>query len=157
MSAAVTLNSALASFVRSNARRELKPLILEAKKRTAEHRRAIAELKRQVAFLTKELKRTQTRLPEPVAPAALESDTCKFRMRFDGLKNHRKRLGLSAADFGKLIGVSGLTIYNWEAGKSKPRRKHLPHIAQVRQFGKRDAMEALQALQPTDRQRRKDA
>ena len=67
-------------------------------------------------------------------------------MRFDGLKNHRKRLGLSAADFGQLVGVSGLTIYNWESGKSKPRRKQLPQIAHVRTLGKKQALAVLTEL-----------
>jgi len=83
------------------------------------------------------------RLPERPVLAVADADAGKFRMRFDGLKNHRRRLGLSAADFGKLIGVSALTVYNWEAGKAKLRRKHLPHIAHVRELGKRDAASAL--------------
>jgi transcriptional regulator with XRE-family HTH domain len=50
---------------------------------------------------------------------------------------------LSAKDYGKLMGVSGLTIYNWEAGKSKPRRSQLPKIVSVRGIGKREAMQRL--------------
>jgi len=34
----------------------------------------------------------------------------------------RKRLGLSAADYAKLIGVSSLTVYNWEHGRTRPRQ-----------------------------------
>ncbi len=33
----------------------------------------------------------------------------------------RRRLGLTAAQYAKLVGVSMLTIYNWEKGKSEPR------------------------------------
>ena len=33
----------------------------------------------------------------------------------------RKRLGLSAAKYAELVGVSMLTIFNWEKGKSVPR------------------------------------
>ena len=54
-----------------------------------------------------------------------------FRFRPDALHHHRVKLGLSAKDYGKLIGVSGLTIHHWEAGKVKPRRKWLPNIAAV--------------------------
>ena len=50
---------------------------------------------------------------------------------------------MSAKDYGKLMGVSGLTIYNWEAGKSKPRRSQLPKIVSVRGIGKKEAMQRL--------------
>jgi len=48
-----------------------------------------------------------------------------------------------AKDYGKLIGVSGLTVYHWEAGKAKPRRRQLPAIAAVRGLGKREAAARL--------------
>ena len=64
-------------------------------------------------------------------------------MRITGLKTHRKKLGLAAKDYGKLLGVSSLTIYNWEAGKSKPRRSQLPRIVAVRGIGKREALKRL--------------
>jgi transcriptional regulator with XRE-family HTH domain len=62
-------------------------------------------------------------------------------------------LGLSAKDFGKLIGVSSLTVYNWENGKSKPRRSQLPGIISVRGLGKREAIRRLEALAGTKRSR----
>ena len=36
-----------------------------------------------------------------------------------------------------------MTIYNWEAGKSKPRRSLLPRIVAVRGIGKKEAMQRL--------------
>jgi hypothetical protein len=38
-----------------------------------------------------------------------------------------------------------LTIYHWEAGKSKPRKKQLPAIAAIRGLGKREALARLAA------------
>jgi len=49
----------------------------------------------------------------------------------------RKKLGLSATDMGKLIGVSGQSVYHWETGKTKPRASQLQAIAAVRKMGKR--------------------
>ena len=60
-----------------------------------------------------------------------------------GLKTHRAKLGLSAKDYGTLVGVSGLTVYHWEAGKSKPRKKQLAALAAVRGMGKREALARL--------------
>jgi DNA-binding transcriptional regulator YiaG len=58
----------------------------------------------------------------------------------------RARLGLSAKDFGRLVGVAGLTIYSWESGKSRPRQKQLAGLAAVRHLGKREAGKRLEML-----------
>lgn len=58
-----------------------------------------------------------------------------------------QRLGLSAADLGVLLGVSGQTIYNWEGGKSQPRAEQKVAIAGIRALGKRDAVLRLAELQ----------
>jgi DNA-binding transcriptional regulator YiaG len=79
--------------------------------------------------------------PGPVVAAGETADSLRFRK--DGLKTHRAKLGLSAKDYGTLVGVSGLTIYHWESGKSKPRRRQLPAIAAVRSLGKREALARL--------------
>ena len=51
----------------------------------------------------------------------------------------------SAASYGKLVGVSGQTIYHWEQGKARPRAAQLERLASVREFGKQQAAERLQA------------
>ena len=133
------------AHIRALARRELKGLILEGKRRTAEHRRAIAALKRQVLQLTRELaavKRSIPASPQAEVPAEVLQ---KSRLRIAGLKTHRMKLGLSAKNYGQLLGVSALTVYNWEAGKTKPRRSQLPKIVAVRGIGKREALQRLKA------------
>ena len=55
----------------------------------------------------------------------------------------RARLGLSAADYGELVGVSALTIYNWEKGKGTPRPAQLDAWLELVGIGKRDAWERL--------------
>ena len=132
----------LNEHIRKQARRDLKPLLSEAKKRSAEHRRSIAALKCEVTQLRRDLAAIKKHLPE--APKAVAGEVLqKSRLRIDGLKAHRTRLGLSAKEYGKLLGVSGLTVYNWEGGKSKPRRSQLPNIVAVRGIGKREALERL--------------
>lgn len=136
------VNAVLNEQIRRLARREIKANTKAIKKATGHYRRDIAALKRQVAQLTKEMVTLRKRLPnEPKSPApeALQN----ARLRIDGLKAHRNRLGLSAADYGTLLGVSSLTVYNWENGKSKPRRSQLPSIVAVRGIGKREAMQRL--------------
>jgi len=59
---------------------------------------------------------------------------------------NRKRLGLSAADFGLLAGATGQSVYAWEAGKAKPRGKNLAAIAALRGIGKREVRKKLAEL-----------
>jgi DNA-binding transcriptional regulator YiaG len=59
---------------------------------------------------------------------------------------NRKRLGLSAADFGLLVGATGQSIYAWETGKAKPRPKALAAIAALRGIGKREVDARLAGL-----------
>ena len=59
---------------------------------------------------------------------------------------NRERLGLSAEDFGMLVGASGQSVYLWEQGKSKPRVKNLKAIAALRGIGKREVAQRLAAL-----------
>ena len=64
-----------------------------------------------------------------------------------GLKTHRQKVVLSASDYGKLVGVTGQTVYNWENGKSKPRDEQFAALVGVRAFGKREAWKRLELLQ----------
>jgi DNA-binding transcriptional regulator YiaG len=62
-----------------------------------------------------------------------------LRFSPDTVARHRERLELSAADYGELVGVSALTVYNWEKGKTQPRQQQLEALADVRKMGKREA------------------
>ena len=62
------------------------------------------------------------------------------------MASNRKRLGLSAADFGLLVGASGQSVYAWEQGKARPRGKNLAAIAALRGVGKREVVERLATL-----------
>ena len=68
--------------------------------------------------------------------------------RFSGkyVKSHRQKLGLSAANYGELVGVSLLTIYNWEAGKSRPQPKQMAKWVAIRNLKKREAQKRLELL-----------
>ncbi len=128
------------------ARKEARAQSASSKKAIAQHRRDIAELKRQVRALAREvgdLRRQQKRVGRP----ATHNGNASVRFSPSWVKSHRERLELSAADYAELVGVSALTIYNWEKGKTKPGRPQLVAWAEVRTLGKRDA---LQRLEMTD-------
>lgn len=137
-------SSVLRSEIARVARKEIRSVADPLRKANANYRREIAELKRQLSALQKEL-RSLSKAPRARAPGA-EETAGSTRFGAKGLKSLRARLGLSAADFGRLVGASGQSIYNWEAGKAVPRASQQAALASVRGLGKREAAKRLEAL-----------
>jgi DNA-binding transcriptional regulator YiaG len=125
-------------------RKELKTETESLKKASGRYRAEIAELKRRVATLEQQLKSVE-RQSRKQAPQAVQSTDSgeKVRFRADGLKKHRDRLGLSAPALASILGVSAQTIYNWEAGTSKPSKDQVVKIAILRKMGKREVQQRL--------------
>lgn len=131
------------------ARKEVRAEILGLRKAVTTYRSEIASLKRRAAALEQSLKQLARGRGRGVA-AAGDGQTASGRpLRFSakGLASHRRRLGLSAHDFGLLVGASGQSVYKWESGEARPRNKHLAAIAAVRVLGKRGAARQVEALQ----------
>jgi DNA-binding transcriptional regulator YiaG len=137
-----TVLPTLNEHIRRLARREIRSETRKSRKAGAQHRRDIAALKRLVKNLAARLAQIERTTSRALPAAAPAREIQRFRS--DGLRTHRAKLGLSARDYGRLVGVSGLTIYHWERGKSRPRPKQLPLIAQVRALGKREAQRRLE-------------
>ena len=130
------------------ARKELRSHLTALKKAVATHRTEIAALKRRAQATETQVRRLTRASTKPTAAAADEEAIPSRQMRFSGsaLKALRQRLNLSARECGILIGVSGLSIYHWEAGKARPRAKHMPAIAALRSMSKKQAAEKLATL-----------
>lgn len=128
------------------ARKEVRAEIETLKRASVAHRASIAELRRQVNALEKELRRIAKGVTRPAkAPDSDDEASAGTRRRFSAtrLAAHRAKLGLSAAIYGKLVGVSGQTIYYWEQGKARPRAAQLENLAGVRSLGAREIAEWL--------------
>jgi DNA-binding transcriptional regulator YiaG len=139
--------TALKEEIRRLAKKEIKAETGATKQAVARYRREIASLKqrlreqeKKITFLEKEERK---RIEEPQADADTV-ESAQFSAR--SVKAQRDRLGLSAADYAKLVGVSTLTIYNWEKGKSRPRKEQLAALVAVRGIGKREAVRRLELL-----------
>jgi DNA-binding transcriptional regulator YiaG len=140
---AATLKSEISRIARKEVRRETSDL----KKNSSQYRSHIASLRKRIEALEKELKRAKRGNPRS-APADAPEKSGSVQRRFSRarLGATRKKLGLSAADFGALIGVSGQSIYKWESGEARPRAKQLDAIASVRGIGKREAASRLEVI-----------
>ena len=130
------------------AKKEIKANTSSTKGAVAQFRRDIAKLKRQVQTQQKEIAFLKTqekkRIDQPQANGEEELEGVRFSAR--SVKAQRARLKLSAKDYGKLVGVSGLTIYSWESGKSRPRKQQLARLVVVRGLGRREALKKLELL-----------
>ncbi len=138
------LKQEIARLSRKETRTQVRPV----QKASAHYRRQIAALKRQVLSLERQVSLLERRVPDTPATARGGAAPQKLRFVPKGLKSHRNRLGLSAADFGRLVGVSAQSIYNWELGHSSPRAEQLRAIAAIRSIGKRDAHRRIEQLGP---------
>lgn len=129
------------------ARREVRSELETTKKAVSSYRRDIAELKRRNADLERRVSflesRETVRLKAGPAKAKPPKGT-RFSVR--SLKAQRTRAGLSQAEYAKLVGVSAVTIYNWERGATKPGDKHLATLVSLRGLGKREAKKRLELL-----------
>jgi DNA-binding transcriptional regulator YiaG len=137
------LATALKGEIARVARKELRGELETLRKSVTQYRSEIASLKRRLAALEQQTKRLGKVTAKALPAAAEEEEEVKLRFRADGFATLRQKLGLSAEAMGKLLGVSGQSVYKWEAGKAHPRASQLQAIAAVRKLGKREAMARL--------------
>ena len=114
-------------------------------------RKAVADLKKRLVQLEKEnrllvtaMKKYQAAQPEKIE----QEEGKKIRFSSKGIHSLRKRLRLSQADFGKLLGTTAYSVYLWEKkeGTLNLRDKTKAAIHSVRGLGAREAKEKLAEL-----------
>lgn len=131
--------------IRRLSRREGRAVALPLRKTLARQRRTLAALRRELARQQSEVARLARALRDRSGAAAVPApEAQKVRFQPRGLRSHRARLGLSAGDYGRLLGVSAQTIYHWEQGKSRPRAAKRAALAALRAIGRREARARLQ-------------
>lgn len=130
---ASTLKDEILRLARKEVRREVEGL----KKASAQYRSDIAALKRRVDALEKMRARAEKKAGQAASDHDAADGKATVRFSAKGLASKRQKLGLSAAEMGVILGVSAQTVYNWEAGKSRPRAQQLEAIATLRTMGKR--------------------
>ncbi len=148
---ATALKEEIVRLARKELRREGEPL----RKAIARQRHDVTQLKASVAALTRALgqatknKRSSTPNDSPTAS--------RQRITAGGLKTLRSRLGLSAGEFGALVGVSGQSVYAWEQERSSPRAAATAAVIALRSIGKKEASSRLAALREAPAAARKRA
>ena len=166
-----SLAAALKEEIGTLARREVRRQTASTDKAAARCAREIAALKRELQALEHRLASLGTAPPgPPAAPMKTSGHASPGRRAakkasvtsasanpspqspFSGeaLKAHRERVGLSAENYGKLLGASALSVYNWEQGKARPRKSSVDAWTAIRRIGKREAARRLASLKAAE-------
>ncbi len=150
--------TALKDEIRRVARKEIRAMVGTTKRAVVQYRRDIAKLKRQLNSQEKNVTNLKKQLAgQQGQPAAEEDELAGVRFSARSIRAQRRRLKLSAADYGRLAGVSAMTVYNWESGKARPRKAQFAALVAIRGIGKREALRRLAELQQAKKPRRKRA
>ena len=127
--------------IRRIARKEIRAATAGLKKDKTTFRKAVADLRRQAKAQRASINQLLSVATKQVKMATEAAEGSKARVTAKGIRALRKRLKLSQAQFGKLIGVSGHTVLKWEHGsgplklRSRTRRAFLA----IRKIGVREA------------------
>lgn len=66
------------------------------------------------------------------------------------LRRLRLRLGINQTDFAEQIGVSRLTVWSWEKGKTHPRKSRIPALARALKVSENDLTLSPRAVAERD-------
>lgn len=138
------LKAEIARVARKELRAEIEPL----RKSVAQYRSTIAALNRHITQLERDVRRgtkaaVRGRASDPTTGEAPKERQVRFSA--ERLAAHRQKLGLSAANYAKLVGASPLSVYKWESGKTRPRPAQIQALAAVRSLSKANVQERLAA------------
>ena len=133
------------------ARKEVRAAMATLKSSLAKSQKQIRELKATVKRVEQRLDRIEKSISQKQSASSKAAGGNDLPVRFSpkSVRSHRKRVGLSAAEYAKLLGVSMQTVYHWEQGKSRPRRSQLKTLREARQMGKREIQRRLSAIAST--------
>lgn len=141
-----SIATALKAEIQRVARKEIRSQIEVTRKATLQHRRDIAELKRQLKALEQTNRALRKAAAAGVEPPS-DEDVKPIRFSAKGLHSLRVRLGLSAQELAQLLGVAAQSIYNWEQKKSAPREAQVQAIVAARSLTKKTARARLEEIQ----------
>jgi DNA-binding transcriptional regulator YiaG len=139
---ASVLKDEVVRLCRKELRKEVEPL----RKAAASHRRDLAAVKRELCAAQRRIQMLERQAGKVQGSSTPAEADRPVRFVAKGLRSLRTRLGLSAADLARLLGVSEQSVYGWEAKKTIPRRAQVQAFAALRGIGKREAHARLEQL-----------
>jgi DNA-binding XRE family transcriptional regulator len=145
------LIKALRAEMRAAAKGESKQAVAALRAELRAIRKALALLARQVASGRGGAAGARAGRAVSVPASGGPGDGRRARFAPALMRKHRQALGMSRKAYAGLLGVSGLSVYLWEAGRNKPRRDTVLAWQDLRKKGARE----LRAMAGTPSPRRK--
>lgn len=135
--------------VRRLARKELKGAFAKTLKGGAELKRTLARVKKRLTAIERNQKQLMRQAGADTASATGELEGASPRLRISSttIRTLRDRLRLTQAEFAKLVGVSGQSVYQWErrGGRLHLRHATIERIREIKGLGAREARKRLSA------------
>ena len=121
-------------------------------------RRLIAQLRRDVGALRVVAGEWQRAAQATPFGAGVSEDEVKAA-RFSGrlIQKLRARLGLSQMALGRLVGVSGAAVVQWERGRASPSEPNRKALVALRKRGRREVKRLLERVATPARTRQRRA
>lgn len=141
-----TIMKELKAEISRLARREIRKALAPVQRVNAVRRGLIADLRRRLVALQKELNAVRKTAAAPQAMPESGEQPARFWITGKGVRALRKRLRLTQTQFCRLAGVSIATVVNWERaqGKISIRRKATSAaLRQIRTLKKKAVAELI--------------
>lgn len=140
------LLKSLREEIRRHTKKTIRESLAKLQKNSAQHRRDIAKLKRELEACRKRIEFLERQEKKRIGETTTtEVENVRFSAK--SVRSHRTRLGLSAGEYGKLLSVSAQTVYQWEQSKTRPRKKQIAQLVELRSLGKKEAKARLRLLE----------
>ena len=133
------------------AKKQVKAGLAPLKRDTVRLKKQVAELRHELATLTRTSRELLARVTAVVAKKETEAATeraATLRPTSKSLVRLRHRLALTQVEFGRLMGVSGQAVLNWERKGSRVRMRsaNLAALAGIQKMGKRESRRRLEEM-----------
>lgn len=131
------------------ARKELKEEMIRLKAENTDLKKSISELRKRVDKMERSNRRVLRKVVAPEvlneADEAPRKDAGKARITSKTILTLRQRLGLTQAQLGKLLGVSGQSVYQWERKNDRLtlRSRALQAVLDAKSMGVKEARAKL--------------
>jgi len=133
------------------AKKEVRAAFAPLKRDTVRLKKHVADLRRELTAVTRTSRELLARVTAVVATKEAEVATeraATLRPTSKSLVRLRRRLDLTQVEFGRLMGVSGQAVLNWERKGSRVRMRptNLTALAGIQKMGKREARRRLERM-----------
>jgi DNA-binding transcriptional regulator YiaG len=128
------------------ARKEISKELAPVKRVNAAQRTLIANLRRDITALQKEVHTLRKTTPT-ISTEPKQDERSGFWITGKGIKAIRKRLGISQVQLAKLVGVSDQAVANWEGKEGKVvfrQQETAVRLAELRSMNKTTVMGELE-------------